>query len=510
MAFFDIFKRKEIAKAVSRRNYAGVNAGRLFADFQTSERSADSELRFALKILRNRSRDLSINNEYVRRYFELLKVNIIGENGIQYQSKALDSVGNLDQSGNQAVESAFKMWGKYGNCSVDGKLSWIDMQKLAVELMAKDGEAFIIKHRNAQFKDSFAIEFIEADQVDDQLNKKLDNGNEIRMGIELNKFKRPVAYHLLQYHPGDFDYVNNTKAAKYQRIPADNVIHLYKQLRPGQTRGEPWLAPAIPAIKQLGAFREAAVVNARIGASKMGFFTSPGGDGFVADDYQDNTPIISAEPGSFHNLPNGVGFEAFDPQFPSNDFDGFHKSILKGIASGLGVSYTSLSNDLEATSYSSIRQGALEERDFYKNIMVFVVEHFVRPLFDSWLEAAMEVGSFNIPLRQYDRFSSAAEFRGRGFSWVDPQKEMTAAIAGLQSGILPLNHVAAQYGMDTEELLSQIARDKQLAEQFGIEYSLEPFGGVRKEEKPEEEVDDGERGLNEALAESLRRCFVED
>ena len=122
----------------------------------------------------------------------------------------------------------------------------------------------------------------------------------------------------------------------------------------------------------------------------------------------------------------------------------------------------------------------------------------------------MEVGSFNIPLRQYDRFSSAAEFRGRGFSWVDPQKEMTAAIAGLQSGILPLNHVAAQYGMDTEELLSQIARDKQLAEQFGIEYSLEPFGGVRKEEKPEEEVDDGERGLNEALAESLRRCFVED
>jgi capsid protein len=72
MAFFDIFKRKEIPKAISRRNYAGVNAGRLFADFQTSERSADSELRFALKILRNRSRDLSINNEYVRRYFELL------------------------------------------------------------------------------------------------------------------------------------------------------------------------------------------------------------------------------------------------------------------------------------------------------------------------------------------------------------------------------------------------------------------------------------------------------
>jgi len=508
MAFLDRFRRKQEVKIV-KRNYAGVNTGRLFADFVASERSADSELRPALRMLRNRSRDLSINNEYVRRYFELLKVNVIGEKGAFFQSKATDSIGNLDQTGNQAVESAFRMWGKFGNCTVDGKLSWIDAQKLAVELMAKDGEAFIIKHRSADFTDSFAIEFLEADQVDDQLNKKLDNGNEIRMGIELNKFKRPVAYHILTYHPGDYDYAMSKKSPKHVRIPAKNVIHLFKQLRPGQSRGEPWLAPAISAIKQLGAFREDAVINARIGASKMGFFTSPGGDGFVADDFEDQSPILDASPGTFHNLPAGVGLSTFDPAFPSNDFESFHKSILRGIASGLGVSYTSLSNDLEATSYSSIRQGALEERDFYKNITSFVIEHFIRPVFDSWLEAAMEVDSFGIPVRQYNRFSSAAEFRGRGFSWVDPQKEMTAAIAGLQNGILPLNAVAAQYGMDTEELLSQIARDRSLAEQFGIEYSLEPFGRVRKEEVVEED-DDGERGLNEALAESLKRCFIED
>ena len=508
MAFLDLFRKKQQQKAVSRRQYDGVNTGRLFSDFVTSERSADSELRFALKVLRNRSRDLSVNNEYVRRYFELLKINVIGDKGIQFQSKAVDSIGNLDQTGNQSVENAFKMWGKCGYCTVDGKLSWIDAQKLAVELMAKDGEAFIVKHRNAAFRDSFALEFIEADQIDDQLNKKLGNGREIRMGVELDRFKRPVAYHQLQYHPGDFDYATNTKSEKYKRIPAENVIHLYKQLRPGQTRGEPWLTPAITAIKQLGAFREAAVVNARVGASKMGFFTSPSGDGFVADDYDGQTPIISAEPGTFHNLPTGVNFVDFQPTFPSNDFDSFHKSILKGIASGLGVSYTSLSNDLEATSYSSIRQGALEERDFYKNVTQFVIDHFVRAVFDSWLGAAMEVGSFGIPLRQYDRFSAAAEFRGRGFSWVDPQKEMNAAISGLQSGILPLNSVAAQYGMDTEELLSQISRDRELAEQFGVEYSLEPFGAVRKEE--DDEDDDGERGLNQALAESLKRCFVED
>ena len=45
---------------------------------------------------------------------------------------------------------------------------------------------------------------------------------------------------------------------------------------------------------------------------------------------------------------------------------------------------------------------------------------------------------------------------------------------------MSLSHVAAQYGMDTEELLAQIARDRQLAEQFGIKYALEPFGVAKK------------------------------
>ena len=508
MGIFDKFKAKE-PKTIIKRQYHGVNQGRLFADFTASDNSADTELRFALRVLRNRSRDLAINNEYIRRYFDLLKQNVVGEKGILLQSKALDSVGNLDRRGNEALEQAFAMWAKYGNCTVCGKMSWIDAQKLAVEMLAKDGECFIIKHRANSFRDSFAIEFVEADLVDETYNKKLDGGREIRMGIELDKYKRAVAYHFLTYHPGDSDYVTIKAEKKYIRVPADRVIHLYKQNRPAQTRGEPWLAPAIPAIKQLGAFREAAVINARVGASKMGFVVNKGGDGFVADDYDGATPVIDAQPGTFHTLGPNQSIESFEPAFPNNEFDSFHKSILRGIASGLGVSYVSLSNDLEATSYSSIRQGALEERDSYRNMTQFFIEHFVRPVYDCWLEAAMEFDSFGIPVSQLNKFSASTEFRGRGFSWVDPQKEMTAAVVGLQNGILSLGHVASQYGMDTEELLSQIARDKQLAEQFGIEYAIEPYGNAGQREEEQEE-DTSEREFNEALAASLKRAFSVD
>ena len=487
MAIFDFLRPKPtVEKKVFKRAYQAANTGRLFADYVDSERSPDSELYPVINRLRARSRDLARNNAYMRRYLQLLQHNVVGKKGISYQSKALDSVGNLDMIGNQAVENAFKMWSKKGHCTVDGKMSFVDAQKLVMEGLARDGEVFIIKHRSASFHDSFALEFIEPEQVDDQLNKRLANGNEVRMGVELDQFRRPVAYHLLTYHKGDYDYTTQTKSPKHIRVPAEKIIHVYMSRRAGQTRGEPWAASAMSSIKLLDGWREASIVAARVGASKMGFFTSPSGDGFMADEMDGNIPIMDASAGTMHQLPTGVDFKSFDPQYPTNEFDSFHKAVLKGIASSLGVSYTSLANDLEATSYSSIRQGALEERDFYQNIQEFIIDHFVRPAFDAWLESAMEMDSFGIPLRAYQKFSAAAEFRGRSWNWVDPQKEMNAAINGLQAGILSLSDVAANYGKDSEELLSQIARDRALMEQFGITYGLEPYGVQKMPEVAED------------------------
>ena len=102
----------------------------------------------------------------------------------------------------------------------------------------------------------------------------------------------------------------------------------------------------------------------------------------------------------------------------------------------------------------------------------------------------MEINSFGIPLRQYERFSDAAEFRGKAWSWVDPQKEMNAAVMGLKNGVLSLQDVASQYGKDVEELVSQIARDRDIAEQFGVRYALEPFGVTLNSVNPDIIEDD--------------------
>lgn len=474
-----------------KRSYHAANTGRLFADFMASSKSADSELKSDLVTMRNRSRALARDDVYVKRYLTLLETNVVGDKGVTLQVKARNTDGSLDVIGNDIIENAWYQFSLKGNCTADGRLSWIDLQKLVMSTVARDGEIFIQIVKNNSFAHGIAFHPVEADQIDEQKNERLKNGNEIRMGIELDSFKRPTAYWVKPRHPGDYDFSSISQNPSV-RIDAKNIIHVYRQERAGQTRGEPWMASAMSQLKMLNAHREAELVASRMAASKMGFFISENGEDAPADDYDNTVPIIDAEPGTFHQLPAGVDFKPFDPSHPATAFAEFQKGILRGIASGLSVSYASLSNDLEGTSYSSIRQGALEERDAYRMMQQFLLEHFIIPAYSAWLQYVMGFGYIPIPARRFDKFFMATSFRPRGWQWVDPQKEVNAAVTAMHNGIMSMQDVSNQYGRDIEETFSQWQRDKELAEQFGLTLAFAPFGGNEASKgaaAPEDEAD---------------------
>ena len=481
MAFWDFLKPSVVKKnetrqvrQVSRRHYAAANQGRLFEDFKASNRSADTELRPALVTLRNRARDLARNDPYAKRFLNLMRVNVVGEAGVNLQVKARNADNSLDVIGNDQIERAWFDWGR--ECSADGKMTWIDIQQYAEEAMKRDGECFFQIVKGTAYKYGFALNPLESDLIDEQKNQKLPNGNEIRMGVELNRYRKPVAYWVRQAHPGDYDYTTMQQSVSV-RVPADQILHYYKPNRAGQTRGETAFAPIMTAIKMLNGYREAELVASRIAAAKMGFFISDTGDDFNADDYDQTVPIMDVEAGTLHQLPKGVDLKEWNPTHPATAFADFQKGILRGIASGLGVSYSSLSGDLEGTSYSSIRQGSLEERDFYRDEQRFLIEHLAFPIFGMWLRHVMDFGFISIPATKFDKFYGSTIFRPRGFSWIDPEKEMRASVIGLHNGLLSPSDIAAQYGRDVEEIYSTWERDKQLATDFGLSMAFEPFGG---------------------------------
>ena len=69
------------------------------------------------------------------------------------------------------------------------------------------------------------------------------------------------------------------------RVAAEDVIHLYRPGRPEQHRALPWMHPVMTGLKMLAGFEESSLVAARVGAAKMGFFSSPDGNAefFVYD-----------------------------------------------------------------------------------------------------------------------------------------------------------------------------------------------------------------------------------
>lgn len=463
-----------IDKAPHRRGYEAAKGGRL-GNWGMFSQSADSEIRQALRAVRSKSRWLAANNDYVRQFFRLCKINVIGAKGIGLQVKAHTDKGQLDQAANAKIEAAWTEWSKRGSCDVTGRLSWLAAQHLFIETVAKDGECLVQLVPGFPNRFGFAIRFLEADHLDENLNVELPNGNTIRMGVEFDQWDRPVAYWLLKRHPGDDLYGGVTVGGLHERIPAEHIIHEYLTERPRQSRGMPWLHTAVRRAGMLDGYEEAALANARAGAAKMGFFIE-NADGSDVGDYSgpedsNGDVITEMEPAVLEKLPRGWDFKEFNPGYPNGETEPFCKFMLRGLASGVGVSYHSLTGDLTDVNFSSIRQGELDERDFWRFLQGFVTGGLCARVFEAFLRSALLNRSVELPMSKLARFN-APVWHPRTWAWVDPVKDITATLMEVRSGLKTYTDALAEQGRDFEETLEQIAEERKMAAAKGIDLEI--------------------------------------
>ena len=478
-----------------QRNYSGAGTGRLLSGFLGNSTSADSEIRPALRKLRDRCRQLARNEPIAAKALQIFRTQVVGDKGLHLQVRARNIPrpgqlkGDLDMSGNDIVERAWKEWSQKGVCEISGKFSWIDAQQLVQESLVRDGEVLIKHIRNADNRFGYAIQFLEPDYLDEEYNVPAKNGNRVVMGVELNQYNKPVAYHLHNGTTHPYDSSGQTGARV--RVPAEDIMHIYKPERCQQTRGVPLFASVMNQIHQLNGYSEAELVAARLSASKSMFLQTQDGVGYSGDDFDNAAPIMDAgEPGSITNLPPGVSIVSPSMDHPNSGFADFHKAILRSIASGLGLDYVTLSSNLESVSYSSIRAGTIESRDNYKMHQRFLIEHFANPIFREWLGLGITSGAIPFPSDRFNKFADSVIFRARGYAWVDPQREINAAVTGLQNGFLSMSDVAQQTGgRDVEEVFSAIQSDLEMADRYNLKINLMPLG-AKTAAQPE--IDKGE------------------
>lgn len=464
---------------VGGRKYNSADVGRMFADFNGSNGSADQELYADLYKLRNRARDLERNEPLVRGFFDSMRKNVIGPKGMRLQVKARNNRDSkLDTRGNEMVEAAWEEFSMKGNCTPCGQYSMRSLSNLALSCALRDGEAFFqVVFGKDVGPHGIAFHAFEPDLIDEKKNARLRNGNRIKMGVELNRYGRPVAYWKKTNHPGDQTF-STISGSDENRIPAENIIHVKLMRRFGQTRGEPTLAPVISTFKMVNGHREAELVASRIAASKMGFFTSQSGESFPVDGDEEEAgiPVTDVSPGTFWQLPADMDFKPFDPSHPSTAFGDFQRNVLMSTSAGLGISYETLTGDVGNVSYSSLRQVAISERDFYVEVQEWFKEEFTYEVYRRWISHAFDFGVINMPIERVTKFLRASIFRCRGFKWVDPHKEVLAVKEAMHLGIMSMTEASDQLGYDLEETFNQISREKEMAESMGLTLAFEPFG----------------------------------
>lgn len=446
-----------------REVFDGAKGGRLTADWITSPLSADAAIHGRLNRLRDRSRDLERNNEWIRGYLRTLENNVLGESGIALQMRVRDQGGTLDETANQRIENAWYQWGRVGRCTMNRRQSWRDVQKLALRSVARDGEVLI---RMLRQRSGLRLQVLEADLLDLDYHQSLAGGNEIRFGVEFGADREVVAYHLLTRHPGDSLPVSSPNVPRL-RVPAFEVIHLFVEERADQTRGFPWLVASMRGLRMLDGYSEAELVAARTAASKMGFFTRESAEGYEGPEDKAGNLRMDASPGVIEELPPGVDFKEWDPKHPNNAFGDFIKSRLRGVATSLGVSYNTFASDLEGVNFSSIRAGLLEEREVWKALQRWMIEHFCEAVFEAWLELELLSGRLGLPFEKMWKFN-VPEFRGRRWAWVDPKKDIEASILGIRAGLTSQRDVIAEGGGDRFDVFSAQASDKAEAAKLGL------------------------------------------
>lgn len=463
---FDVQSAQE--KKQVKRGYNASRLNRLTQDWVFSHQVTNQMLRADLRRLRERSRDICRNDPYAKRYLSLMKNNVVGR-GTTLQIRPSGKTIASDAKLSKQIETAWYEWGKKQTCTASGKLSWRGVQQLFIKNLVRDGEVVLRKIYDRKNKFGFSLKFYNAQWLDETYNETLPNGNRVIMSVEVDDFDRPVAYHLTQ--PAG-DYQRRSQTRYRQRVEAEDIIHAFvADEDEEQTRGVPWLHASMLRLKMFDGYEEAELVGKRVEACNMGFFVPPQTDTQTLDDEDSEGNQIdliqSAQPGMFVELPPDYELKTFEPKSDNNNSD-FKKTALRGVAAGGDVSYHSLAGDLEAVNYSSAKIGGLEERENYKNLQDFLIEDLCEPVFADWLAAALLSGALDISLKDFERVKTPF-FRARGWTWVEPLKESSAARIGLEDKTTTLTDILAEKGIDIEDHFETLKKEKELAEKYGID-----------------------------------------
>ena len=164
-------------------------------------RGANAAIQQSAVSLREQARALDQNHDIVIGILDKLEERVIGSRGIHVEPQPLKLTGEVDE---ELAEQIRKKWAEWSvKPEVTAQFTRPELERMLLRTWLRDGEVFIQLVRGTvaglshSTKIAFSIEALEPDFV------PMDSvgGGNVVQGIELNAWRKPVAYRVYMSNP---------------------------------------------------------------------------------------------------------------------------------------------------------------------------------------------------------------------------------------------------------------------------------------------------------------------
>lgn len=516
VTFEDNFLDRAI-KVVSPQRYAqrlrgrlvGAIAGNYFGASKTRRQTSqwlpidgdpDVTITYELSDLRSRSRDMQRNTPIAAGAINTAVTNVVGA-GLTLQARIDRSVLNLtDEQADAWERAAEREWALFSDtkeCDLARTLKFSAITELAFRQVLENGDIFINLPRIPRGFTPYQLrlQLIEADRVSNK--DGVSDTKELVMGVHKDANGAPFAYDICNQFPW---YNTQDKTAReWQTIKAwgeqtglPNILHLFRPLRPGQSRGIPYLTPVIEPLKQLDRYTESELMAAVISSMFTVFIeTEKGTSDFDIGDLGAETGATTSDKdvklasGAIIDLAKGEKITTANPGRPNSAFDPFVIAILRQIGVALEIPYEILIKHFTA-SYSASRAALLEAWKFFITRRTWLSDNFCQPVYEVFLYEAITSGRLSAPgffkFPEIRRAYTSAEWIGPAQGQLDPVKETNAAGKRLELRISTISKETAALGGDWDRNFPQIRKETEQLRSIGL---TPPAEGPKPAAQPE-------------------------
>jgi lambda family phage portal protein len=454
-------KRERLAAVRDiRAEYAGARHNRSNDGWYVPSSSANSEVSSGLVRLRDRARSLVRDNPYAQRIVTVWRAHIVGDGIIAEPNTG-------DEALDKTLRDAWQAFADDGECDADGLNDLYGLQGLVSDAVVTDGEC-LVRLRTRRVADGFRVplqlQVLEADHLDHTRNSfDAATGRAIVMGVQFSPLGVREGYYLWRNHPGD-NVFSFQQASVF--VPADQVLHVFRRRRPGQTRGVSWLHPVINTLRDLDDSSDARRFKMKVenclsliirGAdpeSPLGKTTTKTrGDGssFMEEELA---------PGMIKYV-QGEDVTVVNPS-SAGGHDGVILQSQQEIAIGAGQTYDQVTGDLSRNNFASLRAGKIEfRRDLSQIQWQMMIPMLCEPVWNAWDALGAAAGSWGAGPHRAEHMPPRNEP-------IDPKKDTDAEETDVSNGFASWSETVRKRGKDPKRHAEDLASERKMLGGLGL------------------------------------------